>query len=76
MLEDRMKIIAFSIMGQHFPPGVIFLLRIYEEISCTNFLTLFFSLRTSETHYLEESFVFYEAIRGRAYFKGVSKLSK
>jgi hypothetical protein len=33
-------------------------------------------LRTSETHYLEESFVFYEAIRARAYFKGVSKLSK
>jgi len=31
-------------------------------------------LRTSETHYLQESYVFYEAIRTRSYFKGVLKL--
>lgn len=27
------------------------------------------SLRTSETSYLQEAFVFYEAIRERAYFR-------
>lgn len=34
------------------------------------------SLRTSETTYLEESFVFYEAIRLRDYFKDVFETKK
>jgi len=34
------------------------------------------SLRTSETMYLEESFVFYEAIRMRDYFKDVFETKK
>lgn len=32
---------------------------------------LSFSLRTSETNYLQESFVFYDAIQERAYFRDV-----
>jgi hypothetical protein len=33
-------------------------------------------LRTSETNYLYESFVFYEAIRDRQYFKDVMEAKK
>jgi hypothetical protein len=33
-------------------------------------------LRTSETNYLHESFVFYEAIRDRNYFKDVLEAKK
>ena len=32
-----------------------------------------FSLRTSETNYLNEAFSFYAAIRGRAYYSRASR---
>ena len=31
-------------------------------------VNIFYSLRTSETNYLNEAFSFYAAIRGRAYY--------
>jgi hypothetical protein len=34
---------------------------------------IFFSLRTSETNYLNEAYSFYAAIRGRAYYSRASK---
>ena len=33
----------------------------------------YFSLRTSETDYLNEAFSFYQAIRGRAYYSRAAK---
>ena len=37
------------------------------------FFRLFFSLRTSETNYLNEAYSFYAAIRGRAYYSRAAK---
>lgn len=34
------------------------------------------SLRTSETNYLQESYVFYDAIRERRYFNEISEMKK
>ena len=38
-----------------------------------DFFLFFFSLRTSETNYLNESFSFYSAIRMRAYYSKANK---
>lgn len=39
-------------------------------------LFLHHSLRTSETNYLQESYVFYDAIRERRYFHEISEMKK
>ena len=39
-----------------------------EELCLSKECYYFFSLRTSETNYLNEAFSFYAAIRGRAYY--------
>ena len=38
-----------------------------------DFYTKYFSLRTSETNYLNEAFSFYAAIRGRAYYSRATR---
>ena len=42
-------------------------------IMCSLSKFFFFSLRTSETNYLNESFAFYSAIRMRAYYSKAEK---
>jgi hypothetical protein len=61
-------------------------LFLYELALCVLLSTTFLSnlwlgsflpsLRTSETNYLYESFIFYDAIRSRGYFKDVLDAKK
>lgn len=46
---------------------------IYISNRCNLSLDIIFSLRTSETNYLNEAFSFYSAIRARGYYSKVSK---
>lgn len=50
------------------------LVRIFAVVkSCFSNFLRHFSLRTSETNYLNEAYSFYAAIRGRAYYSRAAK---